>query len=93
MAENILHFAAVRMRVTGSGLLRMKFYNLDETSTQELVPFTMNTAPGLEPTRLANFNSQRARLKVYTNALDESFKINRIILFARQIWSSFPGTS
>lgn len=90
-SEEIVHFAGVRMRVTGSGNLDLQFLSLDNVESQTLTPLTMSTTNAREPTRLANFISQRGMLKISTNAINETFKINRIILFVKPIWSQFPG--
>jgi len=90
--ENIIHFNAIRMRLTGDGSLLMTMYGLDDANEQELVPFTMVAATNREPTRLANFQDQRAALKIETTEIDEFFKINRIIVFAKELWTSYPGT-
>lgn len=92
MAENIIHFGAVTMRVNGSGLMKMRWISLDDAVSQELIPFTMATSPGKEPSRLSNFVQQRARLKMYTTELDEYFQINRVVLFVKEIYSQYPGT-
>lgn len=91
--EGITHFGAVRMRLTGTGSLLMSFYSLDDTNNQTLVPFTMIASSNIEPTRLSNFNEQRAALKIQTTEINEYFRINRIILFAKNIYTSYPGTS
>jgi len=91
VAENILHFGAVRMRVTGAGSLRMTLSDLDDTNPETLVPLTLQSAPGREPTRLCNHKSQRVKLKLYTNAIDEIVRINRIILYAKELYTSYPG--
>jgi hypothetical protein len=90
-AEEIVHFGAVRLRVTGVGNLDMEFLSLDSVDTQTLAPLAMQTTTGREPVRLANFISQRGMLKLSTNAISESFRINRIILFVKPIWSEYPG--
>lgn len=91
MAENILHFGAVRLRVTGSGSLRMQLIDLDETGTETLVPLTLASAPGREPTRLCNHKTQRVKLKLFTTAIDEVVRVNRIILYAKELYTSYPG--
>lgn len=88
-SENILHFAAVRLRVNGAGNLRMMFLGLDDVASEVLVPLVMASAPGREPTRLCNFQGQRSTLRISTTALDEVFTINRIIVFAKELWSGF----
>jgi len=90
-AEEIVHFAGIRIRVTGSGNLDLTFQSLDFIDLSVLAPLAMSTATAREPTRLANFISQRGFLKISTDAINETFRINRVILFAKPIWSQFPG--
>jgi len=87
----INHYNAVRMRVTGAGSLQMKLLSLDDIDTQTLVPFTMAATTQREPTRLANFKSQRARLEIKTTLIDETFRISKIIIFSKPVESEFPG--
>lgn len=89
--QDILHFGGVRIRVNGTGYLRMRFLSLDNIDTQTLVPFTMATLPGKQPTRLANFISQRGMLEISTTAIDEVFRINKIILFSKPLWTSYSS--
>lgn len=89
--ENISHFTAVRLRVTGSGSLVMNFYSLDDINSQQLAPLTMSASTNIQPTRLANFNEQRASLRIGTYQFQEYFRINRIIIFTKEIYSSYPG--
>lgn len=93
MAEQILHFGAITYRLNGTGTFRPTLYSLDRTTSQTLVPLTMSLTPGKEPTRLCNFNQQRALLRGETTAIDEYFKINRIVLFVKAIYTQYPGTS
>lgn len=90
-AEEILHFAGIRIRVTGSGNLDLQFQSLDGVDRQTLSPLVMSTVTAREPTRLANFISQRGALVISTNVINEIFRINRVIVFAKPIWSQFPG--
>lgn len=90
-SEEILHFAGVRMRVTGAGNLDLHFASLDNIDVQTLAPLVMSATTAREPTRLANFISQRGSLRVGTDVIDETFRINRIIVFAKPIWSQYPG--
>jgi len=87
----INHYHAVRMRVTGSGLLRMRLLSLDDIDTQTLVPFTMAATTQREPTRLANFKSQQARLEIKTTAMNEIFKIGKIVIFSKPVETEFPS--
>lgn len=90
-AEDICHYGAVRLRVTGTGNLRMTFYSLDDESSSALVPIVMANTTGREPLRLANFISQRGMLEISTTAINEKFRINRVIIFEKMLWTSYPG--
>ena len=89
--ENITHFTAIRLRINGIGELQLSFHSLDEVYVQTLVPYTMQLLTNREPTRLANFMQQRAYVKGETNGIGEFMRINRIIIFAKETFSSFPG--
>ena len=90
--EQISHIAGVRLRVVGDGLLNMTLYTLDSLDPQELVPFTLVEETYKEPFRLANYKHQRVFLEVATNdEIDDYFKIGRIILFGKQLWTEYPG--
>ncbi len=51
----------------------------------------MSSAPGKEPFMIASFVSQRTSLRLETTAINETFRISRIVVFAKKIFSSFPG--
>lgn len=89
--EEIVHFAGVRLRVTGSGNLDLTFFSLDNVDSQVLAPLVMSNTSAREPTRLANFISQRGMLKIGSDQIDEVFRVNRVILFVKPLWTSFPG--
>lgn len=91
MAEQYLHFGSITYRLNGTGLFRQTLYNLDRTVSQTLMPLTMATSPGFEPTRLCNFKQQRALLRMETTAIDEYMKVNRIVYFVKPIWTQGPG--
>lgn len=92
MAEQILHFGAITYRLNGTGFFRQELQSLDNVVVSTLVPLTMATLTSREPTRLCNFTQQRAKLKMFTNAIDEYMKVNRIIYFVKPIYSQYPGT-
>lgn len=88
---DLIHVNAIRFRITGTGELQIKLIGLDSVLTQTLVPLTMASAPGREPQRLANFINQKIQYELKTTEIDEIFRINRIIVFAKPQWSEFPG--
>ena len=91
MAENILHYNAVRLRLQGIGDLDITLLGLDDVITSNLKPLPMSLTPGREPLRLANFKGQRVRVRVGTDKINEKFIINRIILYTKELWTSYPG--
>lgn len=90
--EGISHFAAIRIRVNGAGDLQMTAYSLDDIRSKVLVPLTMSGTTRIIPTRLVNFMEQRACFELKTTEIDESFKINRIVIFQKEVFTSYPGS-
>ena len=90
--ENILHFTGVRMRLLGNGLLKMSLKALNDLDESTLVPFTMKAQNDRFVTRLCNYSKQRVMFEVKTTEINEVFTISQIILFAKEIYTSYPGT-
>lgn len=88
--DNINHYSSVRMRITGSGSLDMTMYSQDDTYSTTLVPFTMRSTSNIRPNRLMNFMHQRAYLKCSTNVSGEWFKINKIVIYAKEVFVDYP---
>ncbi len=90
--ENISLFAAIRIRLNGTGNLLMTVYSLDDVRSKTLVPFTMATTTRIIPTRLVNFMEQRASFELKTTEIDDRFRINRIVIFTKEVFTSYPGS-
>src|SRR6187399_3003721 len=90
--ESISHYAAIRVRVTGTGNLKMSVSSLDDVRSKTLVPFVMQPLNRIIPTRLVNFTEQRASFELKTTEIDEKFRINRIVIFTREVFTSYPGS-
>lgn len=90
--EQISHFAAIRVRVTGTGNLLMSVYSLDDVRSKTLVPFVMASASRIIPTRLVNFTEQRASFELKTTVIDEYMRVNRIVIFQKEVFTSYPGS-
>lgn len=88
--ELINHFGLIRLRLNGSGNLRMRLWSLDQVKNTILVPIAMQTVTNVEPTKLCNFTQQRAQLEVRTTAIDETFKISKIVIFTKPVATSYP---
>jgi hypothetical protein len=90
--ENISHFAIIRIRVTGYGNLKMSAFSLDDVKTKVLAPFPMLPANRIIPSRIVNFVEQRASFELKSTEIGEKFRINRIIIFMKEIFTSHPGS-
>lgn len=88
---NVVHFGGIRIRVVGSGNLLMTLFGLNDIWQQPLTALVMSSTNAIEPFKLANFKSQRARLKIETTVINEVFNVNNITIFAKQIWSQYVG--
>ena len=90
--ENISHFAAIRIRLNGTGNLKMAVYSLDDVRSKTLIPFSMTTQARIIPTRIVNFVEQRASFELKTTEIDEYMRINRIVIYMKEIYTSYPGS-
>jgi len=88
--ENEHHVVSVRLRVTGNGVLHLGLEDLDEVQQVPFEDLTMSPTTRFEPTLLHNFQSQRIRLTGYTDAIDETFHIRRIIIFGKVVAVEYP---
>lgn len=89
--DNIIHYTSVRMRIIGSGNLDMTMFSQDDIFSSDLVPFTMTATTNIRPTRLMNFQHQRAYLRGSTNQIGEWFKINKIVIYAKEVFVDYPN--
>lgn len=87
---DIIHFGSVRLRVVGSGNLDLTLISLSETETQDLTPVVMSSATNRLPNVLSNFMQQRAQLEIYTDEIDEVFQIDKVIIYIRPTFTSYP---
>lgn len=88
---SIHHFAAVRVRVVGSGNLRMRLLSLSEAKEKVIVPIEMETSTDIEPTKGTNFRQPVASLEMKTTAIDEYFVVSKIVIFAKVSATGRPG--
>lgn len=90
--ESINHYNGLRIRLTGSGLFRMTLESLNGIKTYPMVPLTMSATTPIEPTRLANFMSQRALLRGEITDFNDHFVISRIVVMIKpQVFSEYPA--
>lgn len=91
-SDNIIHYGAIRLRIVGSGKLRASFSGLDDSLSETLLAIPMSNSSGREFTRTANFKGQQAKLRLETDKIKEYVKINKIIIYMKEIWTSYPQT-
>lgn len=89
--ESEHHVVAVRLRLTGAGNLQHRLSGLDDVIQNNLVPLPMAATARIEPTRLANIQGQRIRYELFTDQLDETFLIRRIVIYAKAVAVEYPG--
>lgn len=89
--EYINHFNMVRMRVNGEGTLKLKLHSLQSVRSEQLADIQMSETTDIQPRVLANFSTQRAALEGKTVSINDYFKINRIIIYSRPLFSEYPG--
>lgn len=94
--EGINHFNGVRLRVLGEGELQLKFLSMPDINgvqlEQDLIPLDMDSIiKGREPFKKVNFKQQRAQVMFYTRDINEYLKINRMVIFSKQIYANYPG--
>ncbi len=86
----ILHCNAVRARVNGNGELFLKLKSLDEILEADVPSIDMLVSTYKEPTQLANFQSQRILLELFTTEIDEYFIISKLVIFVKPIYAEYP---
>lgn len=89
--SNILHTAAVRIRVIGQGNLDVSLFGYNSIDSQDLVAIAMTNSSGREMNRLANFTTQMTRIRLSTNEINEIMQVSSIIIFMKPLWSDYPG--
>jgi hypothetical protein len=88
--DNINHYAGVRYRINGTGNLLTTLLGQDSVLVTPLANAVLAANPGREPYLLANLLSQKARLQFKTSAINESIRMNRIIMFIKEMYSGYP---
>lgn len=90
--ESTSHFASIRIRVDGTGDLQLAVFSLGDLNSKLLVPLTMAPKNRFSPTRIVNFVEQRASFELKTINMNEKFRINRIVIFTKELYKSYPGS-
>jgi len=89
--DTINHFNGIRVRVTGSGILRPTVFSMDKVRNKVLGTISMNSTSDRVAYKLVNFMSQRCLVRLETTAIDETFQINRITIYSKPTFTSYPA--
>jgi hypothetical protein len=95
--DGINHFNAVRFRMIGIGNLQVNVYasSGEETSpyilVETLLPYTMQTQSKQQPVLLMNTKESRVSIEFKVTEFGEYFEIQRLIVFAKLLFTSVPG--
>jgi predicted transcriptional regulator len=89
--ENIQHFSHFRMRAVGISNLRAVVHSMDYIKQKELTPVPTHVLSRIQPVRLVNVVEQRASFEFAHLVMDEYVKINRIVIYMKEIYTSTPG--
>lgn len=89
--ESVQHFSTIRIRANGVGEIKLAVYSLDDVRSKTLVPLTIASVSRIIPNRIVNFVEQRASFELKTTEIDEFMRVNRIIVYMKEIYSSTPG--
>jgi hypothetical protein len=88
--NQILHSAALRLRVTGAGNLDMKVQGYNDIQEQELLPFALASMNSRQLTRVCNFAAQFTKVKISTDEINEVFYVSGMQIFAKPMYSDYP---
>lgn len=91
IGENISHTMGVRMRIVGKGNLICSLRSLeDEKIVVNPNPLVLKESTSIQPLKKFNFMSQRTSFKMQTKKINEWFRVNRIIVFTKTVFTQYP---
>lgn len=93
--ESINHINAIRPRIIGEGNLLVAAYAPGGDNTdvlvETIVPYVMSATNTRQPVLLANVRQQRVSFEFKVTEINEWFQCNRIVIFMKPLFTSFPG--
>lgn len=90
-SESVInHYAAIRVRVVGSGTLEVRLYGMDLTANLQTPSIILETAPGTEKTQTFLFEASRALVDLRIASINDWFYWNKITLYANALWNDLP---
>lgn len=86
----INHFGQVRIRTTGTGVLKSRLISLDDLQEIQLADTTMQSASAKYVNLHTNFEQQKARLELKTTELGDQFLVRQIIFYVKPVGTNYP---
>lgn len=93
IGDTVNHYGIIRMRVQGSGELKLTLMSLpDESDIQEQFVCPSIVLPNQRkfPTVLSDYKSMGAQLEIRTTEIDEVFQIGMISIYSIPIATTYP---
>lgn len=86
---NVHHYNPIKITVTGVGNLKCKL--LTKTNRQLILPEMAMSSTDKSITKPTNFKAERARLEIRITEINETFRINKIIIHTKPVATGYPG--
>jgi len=91
--EVINHYGGILLRITGSASLKARLFSLSQVRSFTLLAIPIQAKSDVEPSRLANFTQQRAKLELRTTEINETFQISKIVVYVKPVAKNYPGVN
>lgn len=85
------HLGRLRLRVRGSGSLKLAAYTFDDVKSKTIAPITLEESPYKYPTKPANFRQMKMQIELKTTSINEWVEFYEIIPFIKPVATGFPG--
>ena len=86
----LIHFGAVRLRINGSGNLKILLKSFDDVNIYYLTDLVLATTTNREALILSNYIDQRGRLHIELTEINESFNVSKIVVFTKVVATGYP---
>lgn len=87
----LIHFAAIRMRIIGEGNVQQFIRSLDDVNIYQMVDLSLAFKSNIEPTTLSNYIDQRGQFEFRTVEIDEIINLSSIRIYIRPIATGYPN--
>lgn len=87
----INHIGAIGFRATGSGVVQIYTYGVDDSLPLTWPSLTITTAPGRDYFRLVNHVNERVSIKFRVSLINEYYKFYRLDAFAKPVFMQRPA--